>query len=109
LAKSSTTDVFYCRSALRLRSSLRQCGCDLWTSLPTPYPSFRFAELGNGVGYYLPRLSALGLRVGKVSWLPVAFLENQRQREFFGVPQFHSSALIRLYLFLISGISVHQR
>jgi len=55
----------------------------LWTSLPTPYPSFRFAELGNGVGYYLPRLSALGFRVGKVSWLPVAFLENQCQKEIF--------------------------
>src|SRR6185437_10305755 len=86
LAKSSTTDVFYCRSALRLRSSLRQCGCDLWTSLPTPYPSFRFAELGNGVGYYLPRLSALEFRVGKVSWLPVAFLENQCQKGIWCSP-----------------------
>src|SRR6185437_4517951 len=41
---------------VRLRSGLRQYGVCLILRLPSPYPSSRFARLGNGLGYYLPRL-----------------------------------------------------
>ena len=44
---------------VRLRSGLRQYGVCLILRLPSPYPSSRFARLGNGLGYYLPRLPAL--------------------------------------------------
>jgi len=59
---------------LRLRSGLRQCGVGLMLRLPRPYPLILlptpasqkrlagdpgFAGLGIGLGYLLPRLTAL--------------------------------------------------
>ena len=35
---------------------------DRFVSLPSPYPSSCCAGLGNGLGYYMPRLPALGRR-----------------------------------------------
>jgi len=55
----------FCRPA-SLRSSLRQCGVGLIARLPSPYPSSRFAGLGNGLGYFLLRLTALPRREGWV-------------------------------------------
>jgi len=47
--------------------------------VPRPYPSSRFARLGIGLGYYLPRLRRSTLANNRASRLPVTFSRKGRE------------------------------
>ena len=51
--------LLYCRSACGSAPAYGSSELNSRRSLPSPYPSSRFARLGNGLGYFLPRLTAL--------------------------------------------------
>jgi hypothetical protein len=52
--------------------------------LPSPYPSSRAAELGNGLGYHMPRLPALDSRQSKTFVAPGG-IERDTERNLYHV------------------------
>lgn len=72
----------YCRFASGSAPAYGSMALVLTLRIPSAYPSLRVAQLGNALGYYLSRLTALGLsRVTELRGFRLHFREARRSGE----------------------------